>query len=178
MQNLENSIVDIRKAFLAGETQSNLARKYGTSKEVIRQAVRYVTFSDLAPELKDQCLSAEALGNKALTGEKVGEMRRLYRESQPAFSELAARYNCTVATIRSALSGKSKYKTDEPPIELKKQHVRGSQHPGAKLTDAQVVSIREAAVGGMPVKNIAQMYSISVQHANDIVIGRARANVG
>lgn len=171
---MEDAVVEIRKAFLTGEAQSSIARRMGIGKEVVRQVVRYITFKDIAPELKEACLGAEALGNKALSGEKVGEMRTLYRAGAMV-SELAEKYGCTVSTIRAALLGKSKYQTDVPPIKkLRASIVHGENHPHVKLTTEQVKEIRKKFAKGASIVSIAQEYKVSYMYARRLVHGETR----
>jgi transposase-like protein len=171
---MEDTVIGIRKAFLAGETQSSIGRRLGVSKEVVRQVVRYITFKDIAPELKEACLGAEALGNKALSGEKVGEMRTLYRAGAMV-SELAEKYGCTVSTIRAALLGKSKYPTDVPPIKKLRVNVaHGENHPHFKITTEKVNEIRRQFEMGETVVSIARLHNISYMHARRLTHGEAR----
>lgn len=172
----ENTVVEIRKAFLAGESQSSISRRFGVSKEVVRQVVRYITFKNLAPELKEQCTSKESLGSKALDSKKVGDMRTLYQQGTMV-SELADLYGCTVSTVRAALLGRSKYKTDVPPIKNIKNNVaRGERHPHFKLKECDVNDIRKKFEGGLSIADLAREYKVSYMHVKRIVNGLARLN--
>lgn len=172
----EAVVVRIRKAFIAGETQVALAAKYGFTKEAIRQAVRYITYKDVAPELKNACLKAEARGNKVLNGEIVGEMRKLYRKGATA-TELAAMYDCTVSTVRAALLGKSKYPTKVPPLEeLRTNTVHGEKHPHVKLTSKQVKAIRRRRGKGEPYASLVEEFGVSSMQIRRIVNNEARVD--
>ena len=172
----EAVVVKIRKAFIAGETQTALAAKYGFSKEAIRQAVRYITYKDVAPELMKACLASEARGNKALDGKIVGEMRKLYRKGATA-TELAAKYDCTVSTVRSALLGKSQYPTKVPPLEeLRANTVHGENHPHVKLTSKQVKEIRKLRAKGVSYASLVKDFGVSSMQIRRIVTGEARVD--
>lgn len=176
----EEIVRELRQQFLAGRSQMDLARKYGLSKEVVRQAVRYITFPDILPELREQCIAREARRNKLLDDQKVGEMRTSYRNGV-TMSELAAKYEVTVSTIRNALTGKSQYHSHVPPLrdsELRKIIVSGEQHPHSKLTDDQVKELREKyAAGGVTMTGLANEYGISYMHVYRILTGQVRKAV-
>jgi Mor family transcriptional regulator len=172
----EEIVVEIRKAFIAGETQVALAAKYGFTKEAIRQAVRYITYKDVAPELMKACLASEARGNKALNGKIVGEMRKLYRKGATA-TELAAKYDCTVSTVRTALLGKSQYPTKVPPLEeLRANTVHGEKHPHVKLSSKQVKEIRKRRGNGEPYASLVERFGVSSMQIRRIVTGEARVD--
>jgi uncharacterized protein (DUF433 family) len=172
----EEIVVEIRKAFVAGETQVALAAKYGFTKEAIRQAVRYITYKDVAPELMKACLASEARGNKVLNGKIVGEMRKLYRKGATA-TELAAKYDCTVSTVRSALLGKSKYPTKVPPLEeLRANTAHGEEHPHVKLSSKQVKEIRKRRGKGEPYASLVERFGVSSMQIRRIVTGEARVD--
>jgi uncharacterized protein (DUF433 family) len=176
MMQSEAVVIKIRKAFIAGETQVRLAAKYGFTKEAIRQAVRYITYKDVAPELMKACLSAEARGNKALTGEIVGDMRKLYRAGATA-TELADKYDCTVSTVRAALLGKSQYKTKVRPLKkLRANTVHGEKHPHVKLSSEQVDEIRILRKKGVPYATLVKKFGVSSMQIRRIVNKEARVD--
>jgi DNA-binding transcriptional regulator YiaG len=176
----EEVVRELREAFLAGRSQMDLAREYGLSKEVVRQAVRYVTYPNVVPELRDRCLAQEARRNKLLDDQKVGEMRTAYRNGM-TISELAAQHDVTVSTVRNALTGKSKYHSRVAPIrmeEIRKALPSGEQHPHSKLSNDQVKELRERyAAGGVTMNGLAQDYGISYMHVYRILTGQVRKAV-
>jgi hypothetical protein len=48
----------------------------------------------------------------------------------------------------------------------------GSAHPRARLTEAAVVEMRRLRAGGMPLKDIAARFNVTIQHASHITTGR------
>lgn len=60
--------------------------------------------------------------------------------------------------------------------EKRRDRCRGEEHGAHKLTDAEVVAIREAYTGGESHRSIARRYGVSQSHISKIMLGKTRSS--
>jgi hypothetical protein len=110
-----------------------------------------------------------------LTDVIVKECRRMFANGDKTIADLANKYGISRRTMRDAICGEGwRHITDVPPVittpeTLYKNYVRGSRHSLAKLTEADVISIRQRFANGENILPIAKTMDVTRQTISGIV---------
>jgi len=137
--------------------------------------------------------------NHKLTPEIVAEMRRLKRETPSlSCSELAESYGVSESAVRLAVTGRTWKLVGEPPVSIeasprpytvpsqaeleamlsKKNPSRlGRATPNHRLTEDQVLEMRELRLAGWKNKDLAKKYGVAVSTISNACTGATWTHV-
>ena len=96
-----------------------------------------------------------------LNEEQINTLRECYRQSQPCHETLARMFGVTRSAISQVLRGKTWNHVPGEPVVLGRAMRKGTDHPEAKLTNAQVLEIRHRRTEGEQGKELARIYAVS-----------------
>lgn len=119
-------------------------------------------------------------GGGKLTSKKVIEIKNLLKKNTFSQAAIAVIYNVSAITISEIYWGK-KWKHIEAGLIVPKNRYRllniGSNNPASKLTNEQVLNIRELIAAGNRQKDIAKKYGVSFNTVNRIRTKQTYSNL-
>lgn len=115
--------------------------------------------------------SGENNGNAKLTEQEVLSIRKLYAEGKCTQLQLATQFGVSNPQISAIISGEC---WDHIPIQpLQNNQPQGEKHGRAKLTEKEVVSIRELYAGGKCTQlQLAERFNVHKTQISGIITGR------
>jgi hypothetical protein len=173
----EEAVIDIRHHFRHGtSSRFELAAKYGVGPNTINKAAVGDTWAHVPgivnrKTLREYCRRGSKHFKAKLTEAKVAEIRKRYHEDGVASLILAEEYGVTRNTINRVANGSTW--SHVPGASKPNSSKRGENHHFARLTDAQVLEIRELAkVTGMLHREIGEKYGVGQPIISNIVARR------
>jgi hypothetical protein len=127
--------------------------------------------------LRDRCrpVRGEQNGRSKLTAEQIKQIR-LAGEAGVLQSTIAADYGVSRQAIHLILVRKN-WRHLPGPAHNHAPRPKGSSHPQSKLTEADIVAIREAAKAGETRKSIAARYQVTPESISCIVLRKTWKHV-
>lgn len=120
--------------------------KKDNSDDMISKGRKFLPVGELSPTAK-------------LSAQQVIEIRQRYHPDKTTYALMAKEYGVSEISIRSAVTGVT---WKNIPLEPKKKgvYLKGEKHPMAKLSDNDVLKIRELRKNGVTMKSIAAQMGI------------------
>lgn len=104
----------------------------------------------------------ERSGSARLSEPQVREIRSLFQIGEPTLADLAARYGVGKSTIRYIVHGRTwKHLDGVCTGNFRSRATAGSRNAQAKLTESDILTIRESIATGCRVETIAVQFGVS-----------------
>lgn len=134
-----------------------------------------VNAEDMISKRRNRPTRGELSGSSKLTASQI-EQIRLAGQAGVSQKEIAASYGVCRQTISSVLTGKNWHHL---PVLPRASHPRpkGESHHEAKLTEPDIVEIREAARKGETRKSIATRYGVTPENISCIILRKTWRHV-
>lgn len=168
----EMQIQDIIRRLLSGESNANIAEKYGVPYQEIHGIRTYQTYKKwtngiVFPQVHK---GGENCGSTNLTNDDALKIIQLYN-SGLSYSQISKKLNIDNSIISNIIRGQhwkdlSDQVKREPPGSSK-----GENNRHAKLTEDDVINILQLHKRGIPVRKIAEQYPIAECTIYNIIKG-------
>lgn len=164
---------EIVARFNNGESGRAIAADYDIGSSVVHNIMSGKTWSHLTGIQKGKTPDYTRRSRRTkLTDSEVVAIRERYRSGEDQ-DLLAAEYGLTATSIRNLVSGRT-FPDLPNAVPLRERRIL----QGAKLTKADVLTIRERAQDGISQAVLAKEYGITSTHTSRIVAGRVWTLVG
>jgi len=177
----KKDVVAIREKYRSGAPVTKLAAKYGVTETTIYDILTGKTWASVGGPIVKRRSQEEMRGethpSAKLTERDVVEIRERHCSGGPV-SELASEFGVGQATIYDIVAGKTWTHIGGPIRTRSREEPRNEGGPNAKLTEDEVVQIRERHCSGEPISELASEFGVSQTAIRNIVKGRTWRHVG